>query len=113
MAGLGLGGLCCSRREEIQSLCFPAFFLLFVFVNANECCLFTGSPRVPEPTRQRSHKTRTSRAGSRASQPPANGRPHAPLLPPMSDGPSPQILVDAIFSAHSDGLMVILRRSDS
>ncbi|KAF8229637.1 hypothetical protein L208DRAFT_1401789 [Tricholoma matsutake] len=71
------------------------------------------NPRVPEPTRQRSHKTRTSRAGSRASQPPANGRPHAPLLPPMSDGPSPQILVDAIFSAHSDGLMVILRRSDS
>lgn len=30
---------------------------------------------------------------------------------PPSDTDSPQISVDAIFSAHSDGLMVILRRS--
>jgi len=35
-----------------------------------------------------------------------------PLLPAsMNDVNSPQFPVDAIFSAHSDGLMVILRRA--
>lgn len=33
------------------------------------------------------------------------------MLPPP-EGPSPQVEVDAIFSAHSDGLMVVLRRSE-
>ncbi|KAF5377880.1 hypothetical protein D9615_006673 [Tricholomella constricta] len=78
------------------------------------------SQRMPEPSgSQFRHKmgrnrlSRHARDAGRASHLP--GRTHAgtsSTLPP-AEGLSPQVLVDAIFSAHSDGLMVILRRSEN
>lgn len=69
------------------------------------------SARVPEPphARQRGAKNRTSRANSRSTQF-SGHRPSVTSLPPI-EGTSSEIDVDAIFSAHSDGLMVVLRRS--
>ncbi|GLB38650.1 putative PAS fold [Lyophyllum shimeji] len=87
------------------------------------------SERVPEPFGSHSrHRDRTGRklasrhsharveagpGASRALHIP--GRTHLPPISTMShgEGPSPQVPVDAIFSAHSDGLMVILRRSEN
>ncbi|KAF9465271.1 hypothetical protein BDZ94DRAFT_1214751 [Collybia nuda] len=68
------------------------------------------SIRVPEPnpTRQRGIRNRASRTHSRSTQF-SGHRPHT-TLPPI-EGTSSEIDVDAIFSAHSDGLMVVLRRS--
>ncbi|KAG6860786.1 hypothetical protein C0995_007592 [Termitomyces sp. Mi166 len=76
------------------------------------------SQRVADPVESR-HRTgrhrasRHARDSGRASHIP--DRTHAGssvTLPPM-EGQSPEILVDAIFSAHSDGLMVVLRRSEN
>ncbi|KAG6812302.1 hypothetical protein H0H92_003475 [Tricholoma furcatifolium] len=76
------------------------------------------SQRVADPVESR-HRTgrnkgvRHPRVGGRASYiPDRNQAGSSVTLPPM-EGPSPEILVDAIFSAHSDGLMVVLRRSES
>ncbi|KAG6919264.1 hypothetical protein DXG01_008060 [Tephrocybe rancida] len=77
------------------------------------------SQRVPEPVESR-HKVgrhRTSRHGARdvgrASHIPDRNHAGTSLTLPPMEGPSPELLVDAIFSAHSDGLMVVLRRSES
>ncbi|KAF8073971.1 hypothetical protein FPV67DRAFT_1778536 [Lyophyllum atratum] len=77
------------------------------------------SERVPEPVGSRHGRAGRNRAprhardAGRGSHIP--GRTHIgnmSMLPP-ADGLSPQVPVDAIFSAHSDGLMVILRRSEN
>ncbi|TFK63045.1 hypothetical protein BDN72DRAFT_339602 [Pluteus cervinus] len=73
--------------------------------------------RVPEPPPSR-HRHGSSASGghtskSRASKsrPAPTSRSRPPTHSPVTDSNSPQISVDAIFSAHSDGLMVILRRA--
>ncbi|RDB14703.1 hypothetical protein Hypma_016356 [Hypsizygus marmoreus] len=74
--------------------------------------------RLPEPSapssRHKGARNRASRShhrdvGRHTHLPPV--RTHVSSLP-LPEGPSPQVPVDAIFSAHSDGLMVILRRSE-
>ncbi|KIM40901.1 hypothetical protein M413DRAFT_445672 [Hebeloma cylindrosporum] len=77
-------------------------------------------PRIPEPSPARkrngstSHKANGRRHHSRATPTMISARPrqtaHSPPRPSVNDT-SEQIDVDAIFSAHSDGLMVILRRA--
>ncbi|KAG5646008.1 hypothetical protein DXG03_004610 [Asterophora parasitica] len=71
--------------------------------------------RMPEPStsqsRHKNGKKRPARDAGRASQAP--GRAHTRnVFTRPAEGLSPQVLVDAIFSAHSDGLMVVLRRSE-
>ncbi|KAF8895588.1 hypothetical protein BD779DRAFT_1609090 [Infundibulicybe gibba] len=67
--------------------------------------------RIPEPTPPRhrqgstTSKARQHRVDKRPN-PAKRGNPSSP-----TDPIGPQISVDAIFSAHSDGLMVILRRA--
>ncbi|KAG5638734.1 hypothetical protein H0H81_010544 [Sphagnurus paluster] len=86
------------------------------------------SERLLEPSdppsasrRDRGNRSRALRAhlhyvgGGRVSHIPdrghAGGNGRSTLPPP--EGFSPQVAVDAIFSAHSDGLMVVLRRSET
>ncbi|KAG6840878.1 hypothetical protein C0991_003471 [Blastosporella zonata] len=78
------------------------------------------SKRVLEPVesrhrlgRHRNSSSRHTRDGGRASHIPDRTRAGSSLTLPPMEGQSPEILVDAIFSAHSDGLMVVLRRSES
>ncbi|KAG6831026.1 hypothetical protein H0H87_006515 [Tephrocybe sp. NHM501043] len=78
------------------------------------------SQRVPEPVGPR-HKlgrhrfSRHARAndGGRATRIPDRTRAGSSVTLPPMEGQSPEVLVDAIFSAHSDGLMVVLRRSEN
>ncbi|KAF8157996.1 hypothetical protein B0H34DRAFT_437579 [Crassisporium funariophilum] len=77
-------------------------------------------PEPPTPSRHRKGSTsrgngngnsRSQRSGTHVSRStPTGGRLRGPTYSPTSDA-SEQFLVDAIFSAHSDGLMVILRRA--
>ncbi|KAJ7575144.1 hypothetical protein C8J56DRAFT_1124229 [Mycena floridula] len=70
--------------------------------------------RAAEPSSSSSRQrhapsSRSNRSSKTSSRPaPGRGRSAAQASP---EGDSPQLSVDAIFSAHSDGLMVILRRA--
>ena len=76
-------------------------------------------PEPPSPTRHRHGSTSrglNARTGRAHNYPPSRSTPNAgrstrpPSHSPL-DEESEQFTVDAIFSAHSDGLMVILRRA--
>ncbi|KAL6304451.1 hypothetical protein BKA93DRAFT_733261 [Sparassis latifolia] len=66
-------------------------------------------PEVPPPARQR----RGTVAATRETHTRAHGAPAGPSRPHRTRGRAKhdELVVDAIFSAHSDGLMVILRKS--
>ncbi|KAL9711326.1 hypothetical protein Ac2012v2_005869 [Leucoagaricus gongylophorus] len=76
--------------------------------------------RIPDPVSRRSRYARSSAhphlmTSPTRHRPRPRGHNHDSSSPPLSasmnDVNSPQFPVDAIFSAHSDGLMVILRRA--
>ncbi|KAH0585889.1 hypothetical protein H2248_007170 [Termitomyces sp. 'cryptogamus'] len=76
------------------------------------------SQRVADPVEPRHrigrHRaSRHARDSGRASRIPDRTHAGSSLTLPPMEGQSPEILVDAIFSAHSDGLMVVLRRSEN
>lgn len=71
-------------------------------------------PEPSSPSRYR-HGARGGRPHNANQYPsrstPISGRPVRPPSYSPTDEDSEQFRVDAIFSAHSDGLMVILRRA--
>ena len=71
-------------------------------------------PDVPPPSRRRDLTALVSRSHGRSQTPITNGsaRSRIHASPALSSNPTlsdQEILVDAIFSGHSDGILVILR----
>ena len=120
-------GSFCSQKDEIQ--CKSRSFLSYSVMQLKKIFKKTQSffdacrSRMPEPslpTRHRHGSTSrgSSSRGGRTNQyhPPSRsthngGRSIRPPSYSPMDEDSEQFSVDAIFSAHSDGLMVILRRA--
>lgn len=101
-----------SKRQRFQVISIP---LLDRYLITH--ALLT-SQRVAEPVELRyrigRHRaSRHTRDSGRASYIPDRTRAGSSLTLPPMEGQSPEVLVDAIFSAHSDGLMVVLRRSEN
>ncbi|KAF8125185.1 hypothetical protein EV363DRAFT_1270219 [Boletus edulis] len=71
-------------------------------------------PDAPLPSRRRDLTAVTSRSHGRSSAPTLSARSRTPALPNQTTAsPDKEILVDAIFSAHSDGILVILRATSA
>jgi hypothetical protein len=65
--------------------------------------------RTSKDGRRKSHADSYSNAPGAPSR---SAKSHGILLAPLSRiGPESELLLDAIFSAHSDGLMVIIRKA--
>lgn len=138
-----MGNSCCSPKAEIQGKLgsplslppslqrallphprlFPITdFPIILFFSLRPSCRIDRMPETPPPSRRRDLTASTSRGHrhNRSPAPNAQGSssarsrmPTSPARSTSSASPGQEIMVDAIFSGHSDGILVILRMTTS